>query len=137
MMGTLAALWAAFKAYDWVKFIARNWKWIVGGLTVAALLAYIGWLNFWMDHYHNATRDLERDLGSAVKANSELNQAFKQLNTEKIASEKALADKLARKNYEADRLGKIVQNVMAQEKSNACVSSPSVRAVLDSLRGSK
>lgn len=93
-----------------------------------------GWVLWRMDSLEQEAKDAREALGEAVRINGELAKTNALLEAAKAYSEQALAQKLARKSREADQLGKLVQHVMAQEKTNACVASPAIRAVLDSMR---
>jgi hypothetical protein len=112
-----------------------DYKWWIGGAVAVVITAASMWgMKQYIDHLQTKVAAWKSAAEHAVQINTQMAMAMIQLEQEKEASEKALLSKLTRKSYEADRLGKLVQHVMAQEKSNACAASPSVRALLDSLR---
>lgn len=77
---------------------------------------------------------LKAELVTATQANKEMAEAFNALEAEKKRSEEILGKQMARKAAEADRLGKLVQHILSQEATNACVDSPAIRALLDGVR---
>jgi uncharacterized protein HemX len=103
-------------------------------IAIGLALAVGGWMLWKMERLKAETKAAEEAFTKAAEINSELAKSFERLDVAKQESEAALTHKLARKSKEADRLGKLVEHVMAQEKSNACATSPAVRAVLDSMR---
>lgn len=99
-------------------------------LTIAG--AYLG--AKYMLQLRDEAKEARAAFAEAERINSDLAKAMERLNAVRQFNEHALTLKLARKSKEADQLGRLVEHVMAQEKSNACAASPAIRSLFDSLR---
>lgn len=116
---------------------SRLWRyrwWILGGVGTVAMVAYIGFLKWQVDHYRKSADEWAEIAETAEQVNAENLKAFHELEAEKKRVERLLNQRIARKSKEADRLGDLVQHILSQEKSNACAASPAIRALLDGLR---
>jgi uncharacterized protein HemX len=116
-----------------ILFLRALWRWRFT-ILLALTLGVGGWVLWRMDQLKDDAAEARADLAEAVRINGDMAKAMDQLEAAREFSERALADRLARKSKEADRLGRLVQHVMAQERTNACAASPAIRSVLDGLR---
>jgi len=105
-----------------------RFRWLLAGV-VAALGVWTLWL--WLGHVE-AQRDAARaELATAVEANADTAATLNLVLEEKDRSEAALQARAARKQAEADRLGKLVKHILEQPNENDCPVSDSVNAAID------
>jgi len=104
-------------------------------LIIFAASTFVAW-KIWVKQ-HDEIKTATAAVVEAQRINGDMAKALDLSRAAREYSEATLAKSLARKTKEADRLAALVQRVSAEGKSNACATSPSVRALLDGLRNSK
>ena len=115
-----------------LSIAAALWRWRFAILLLVAIAAGVV-AKLYIDRLRAERAVQDAALAAAAQANKETVEALGTVKAEKAAAEKLLADRLARKTAEANRLGKLVKHVLAIDAAGECPVGASVDAALDGL----